>query len=105
VNRDEVGGGDRSNLVLGSTLALVELIDDGIDGGIGLERLLASERELDSVGKSQPVFLRSRGEGTEGTEDLVARAFGGEDRLDKEMVDVGLAGGALGGFLDEQACL
>jgi hypothetical protein len=103
--RNDVGGGGLSDTVSGLAFVLVELVDDSIDGGIGLEGLLASESRFNSVGKSEPVLLRGRGERTEGTNDLVARTFGSEDRLDEEIVDVGLAGGVLGGLLDEQACL
>ena len=65
-----------------ATFGLLDLFDDGIDAGIGLDGLLTREGGFNSVSKGKPIVMRRRSEGAEGADDLMARALWGEDRLD-----------------------
>jgi hypothetical protein len=68
---------------------LLDFSDDRVDAGIGLDGLLARKGGFNSVGKGEPIVLRSRSEGAKRTEDPMTWAIGRGDRLDQEVVDVG----------------
>jgi hypothetical protein len=76
-----------------------------LDGGIGHERRLAAQRGGEFVGEAPPLIDGGRCERAERTDRAVARALGGGDGLDEEMIDVRRAAHAPGGALDKHAGL
>jgi hypothetical protein len=106
---DEVGGGrltvNGRRRFCRVSFGFLDFSDDDIDGGLGLDGLLARKGGFNSVGEGKPIVLRGGSEGAKRTEDPMAWAIGRGDRLDQEVVDVGFAARVFGCLLDEQACL